>query len=533
MKRMIITLCCFFMLINATAQDPGYTGPAKVYVKSFWSQIEKLKAGTGTASSISNAERAIRSVKETDRDYNTAGMEAAIKPWKEKSEKEQSDKKNTSSKNDEERNYYKELWAKMISVYSKGRDIQPGATGKSYYDRVNALNLPDYYEKKKTVEVIEPKSYMGLIEEMLADYDNYLIRSDRMKWVVVKAMTDSRNAVNPQEKIDLLQHVKYDCEAVLMLSPNNAAFKQKLDEVNKLLGGAAGEAAKFYTSEYHKQHVNTIVWSTKPLVVGKETEMAPSIKTDFKTGDYIYGTAYLGINAKDAMNGNSDLRVRIRVDGATAIWGGDLSYIELPLAVQGKSYIQFALLPDAQWLKDNYAPYLAEENWTLSYLMDELVRSGDVSHEITCDLIFPSSKIKDIKSKFSLNLGDGSTAIKTLATKLHNELMASRQLPKAGMSNPALEKQMLSVMEKLPGWNEKFNKAIITSSTWSIKKNELTGAILYRYIGVMGTCKNADGTCFTQEFTFRQDYVGGGNYEGTAKYNSYGGKREIGCDKVK
>ncbi|MFZ1307064.1 MAG: hypothetical protein WAR80_14565 [Ferruginibacter sp.] len=533
MKRMIITLCCFFMLIHATAQDPGYTGPAKIYVKSFWNHIDKLKAGTGTSSTINNAERAIKSVKETDKNYNTAEMEAAVKPWKEKAEKEQGDKKSADSKADDERLYYKNLWAKMVSVYSTGRDIQPGVTGKNYYDRVQELNLPEYQERKKALGEIAPKSYPALIDAMLADYDNYVERSERMKWVVVKAMTDSRNAANPQQKIDLLQHVKYECEAILILSPNNTPFKQKLDEVNKLLGSAAGEAAKFYTSDFHKEHLNSIVWSTKPLVIGKESEMSSVIKKDFKTGDYIYGTAYLGINAKDAMNGNTDLRVRIRVDGATAIWGGDLSYIELPVAVQGKSYIQFALLPDAQWLKDNYAPYLAEENWTLSYLMDELARSGDVSHEITCELIFPTSKIRDVKSKFSLDLGGGSTAIKTLATKLHNELMGSRQLPKAGMSNPALERQMLSVMEKLPGWNEKFNKAIITSSAWSIKKNELTGAILYRYIGVVGTCKNADGTCFTQEFTFRQDYAGGGNYEGTAKYNSYGGKREIGCDKVK
>lgn len=533
MKRSIITLLFFFILINATAQDPGYTGPAKIYVKSFWNQIEKLKAGTGTASTVSNAERAIKSVKETDKAYNTTDMEAAVKPWKEKAEKEQSDKNNASAKKDEERNYYKGFWAKMISVYSKGHDIEPGVTGKTYYDRVQELNLAEYKEKRKALGEVDPKSYAALADEMLADYNNYLTRTDRMKWVVVKTMTDSRNATNPQTKIDLLQHVKYECEAVLVLSPNNAAFKQKLDEVNKLLGSAAGEAAKFFTSDFHKQHLNTIVWSTKLLTIGKETEMAASIKNDFKTGDYIYGTAYLSINAKDAMNGNDDLRVRIRVDGATAIWGGDLSYIELPVAAQGKSYIQFALLPDAQWLKDNYAPYLAEENWTLSYLMDELARSGDVSHEITCELIFPTSKIGDVKSKFSLDLGGGSTAIKTLATKLHNELMASRQLPKAGMSNPALENQMLATMQKLPGWNEKFNKAIITSSNWTIKKNELTGVILYRYISVVGTCKNADGTCFTQEFTFRQDYTGGGNYEGIPKYNSYGGKREIGCDKVK
>jgi hypothetical protein len=533
MKSILITLGCFFILIRVIAQDPSYTGPAKAQVRSFWSQIEKLKAGTATASTVSNAERAIKMVKENDKDYNTADMEAAIKPFKEKADKEQSDKKSATAKKDEERTYYKELWAKMVSVYSQGNDIEPGVYGKVYYDRVQGLNLAEYKERRKGAGEVDPKSWIGLIDAMLADYDNYLTRTDRMKWTVVSPMTESRNAANPQKKMDILQNIKYECEAILVLSPNNAAFKQKLDEVNKLMGSAAGEAAKFYTSDFHKQHLNTIVWSIKPLVVGKETEMASSIKNDFKTGDYIYGTAYLGINAKEAMNGNDNLRVRIRVDGATAIWGGDLSYIELPVAVQGRSYIQFALLPDAQWLKDNYAPYLAEENWTISYLMDELARSGYISHEITCELIFPTSKIRDIESKFSLDLGGGSEAIKTLATKLHNELMASRQLPKAGMSNPALEKQMLAVMEKLPGWNEKFNKAIITSSAWSIKKNELTGVILYRYISVTGTCKNADGTCFTQEFTFRQDYTGGGNYESTAKYNSYGGKREIGCDKIK
>ena len=533
MKKIIITLFCFFILMNVMAQDPGYTGPAKVQVKMFWTQIEKLKAGTGTASTVTNAERAIKMVKENDKAYNTADMETAIKPWKEKADKEQNDKKGATAKKDEERNYYKEVWAKMVSVYSKGDDIEPGVYGKTYYDRVQQLNLAEFKERRKSAGEVDPKSWIGLIDEMLADYDNYLARADRMKWNVVRPMAGSRDISDPQAKIALLQNVKYECEAVLVLSPNNAGFKQKLDEVNKLLGGAAGEAEKFLTSDFHKQHLNTIVWSTRPLVVGKENEMSSAIKNDFKTGDYIYGTAYLGINAKDAMNGNSDLRVRIRVDGATAIWGGDLSYIELPVAVQGKSYVQFALLPDAQWLKDNYAPYLAEENWTLSYLMDELARSGDVSHEITCELIFPTSKIKDVNSKFSLDLGEGAAAIKTLATKLHNELMASRQLPKAGMNNPALENQMLAVMQKLPGWNEKFNKAIITSSSWSIHKNELTGVILYRYVGVVGTCKNADGTCFTQEFSFRQDYTGGGNYDNTVKYNSYGGKREIGCDKIK
>jgi len=533
MKKICLLLAGLFSLLAGMAQDPGYTGPAKVQVKMFWNQIEKLKAGTATGSAFASAERAIRVVKETDKDYNTADMEAALKPWKEKADKDQNDKNAANAKKEEERNYYKHVWAKMVSVYSTGYDIEPGVVGKTYYDRVMDLKLDEYKEKRKALGEVEPKSYPALIDAMLADYDQYLARADRMKWNVISPMTGSRNAANPQKKMEILEQVKYECEAVLVLSPGNAAFKQKLEEVNKLMGSAAGEASKFFTSDFHKQYLNQIVWSSKPLVVGKENEMASFIKNGFKTGDYIYGTAYLGVLAKDAMNGNDDLRVRIRVDGGTAIWGGDLSYFELPVSAQGKSYIQFALLPDAQWLKDNYAPYLAEENWTLSYLMDELARSGDISHEITCELIFPTNKISDIDGKLSLDLSGGADAIKALSGKLRNELMASRQLPKAGMSNPALEKQMLATMQKLPGWKEKFRKAVIHSASWNIKKNELTGAILYRYIGVVGACTDAQGKCYVQEFTFRQDYAGGGNYESTAKYNSYGGKREIGCDKIR
>ncbi|MBK6378365.1 MAG: hypothetical protein IPF72_00855 [Chitinophagaceae bacterium] len=80
---------------------------------------------------------------------------------------------------------------------------------------------------------------------MLADYDNYLVRADRLKWNVVKPMTDSRNVSDPQKKISLLENVKYECEAILILSPNNAPFKQKLDEVNKLLGSARQKQPNF------------------------------------------------------------------------------------------------------------------------------------------------------------------------------------------------------------------------------------------------------------------------------------------------
>ena len=518
-------------VVNA-AYDASYTGPAKVSLKAFWNHMEKIKAGTGTASSITNADRMLKQIKEQDPAFDISMLSAMLQPYKDKAAQDATAKADAKSAELARESYFRDFHQKLIGVYSSGIDIQPGVVGAKYLARMKELNIDEYREKRKAAPDGGPNSYPVQIDAMLADYDNYVLRSDRLKWNVVAPMTASRNAANPQEKTKMLENARMECEAVLILSPNNTAFKQKLDEINKLLGVADAEAARFYTSDFHKENLNSIVWSTQPLQIGKEKEMTGAIKKQFKTGDYIYGTVYLGVLAKDAMENNTNLRVRIRVDGGTAIWGGDLSYIELPLTAQGKSWFQFALIPDAQWFKDNYAPYMAEENWTLSYFMDELAGSGDINHTITCDLIFPTNKIKDIKSSFSLDLSPGSADIKTLAAKLHNDLMASRTLPKAGMNNPAFEQQMLAEANKL-GWNDKFLKIIITSSSWTIHKNELTGAILYRSVGAVGTVKGNDGKCYYQEFGFKQDYTGGGNFSSSIRYNSYGSKREIGCDKIK
>lgn len=517
--------------VTKAPADETYNGPAKVQLKAFWRQLEKLRSGDASPSTLNNAERMLKQVKENDPNYNTTALEAEVAGYRTKSNADAQAKSDAAGKADAVKMYFKEVWAKVINIYSKGSQAA-GGSGKAYYDNVQEVNIAEYQQKKAAATGTDGTSYIGLIDEMLADYDNYLKRADILKWNVTEVMVKARNEPNPQTKMDMLKEARYECEAVLILSPNNAAFKQKLDEVNKLLGSADSEAAKYYTSDFHKQNVGKIIWSNKALVIGKEKDMAAFIKNDFKTGEAIFGTMYLGNNLKQLLNGNERMRIIIKVDNGTAIWGGDLSYIIVPLAVQDKSYFQFALLPDEQWFKDNYAPYVAKENWTYSYFMDELANSGDISHNITCELEFPTNIQADIKSAVALDLGGGSANIKTLSAKLHDQLMASRTLPKAGMSNPGLEQQMLTAANNL-GWNDKFLKTIITSSTWVVVKNELTGAILYRYLGAVCTTKSNDGKCYYQEFSFKQDYTGGGNYSSAVKYNSYGGKKEIGCDKIK
>ncbi len=525
MKKILLSSFCIFLFTLCKAQDPGYTGPAKVQVKMFWTQIEKLKNGKSTGSTLMSAERAIKSTKEMDAAYNTAEMEAALKPWKEKAEKEQNENDANAAKAQEDNEYFKQLWGQLIQLYADDDDLREMPVGSAYYEKVKEMDLAAYPGKKAAANGNSPKLIQD-IDKILGDYDNFLERTGFIKNLRPASITDART---PEEKTNRLNEMKMQCEAALLISPNNAAAKQKLADISKFMGQAEAANAKFYTSEFHKAHVNQIVWSTKPLIIGKEKDMGAFIKTEFKPGEPVFGTVYLARNIKDAQNNIEKLPIRVRLNGGSSPIDGQ--HLDVPLALQDRSYFQFALIPDAQWLKDNYAGYVSRDNWTISRILNQLVLGGDDKNEVTCELEFIAVGAEEIKSTFTLDMSSGSTELKTLAKQLHDIHFANIKMPRAGMSNPALESQMVAVANKL-GWADHFSKALITSENWTTVKNSLTGAILYRDIAGVCTTKSADGKCYYQEFTFRQEYTGNG-FSNALTYGSYGGKQELGCDKIK
>lgn len=525
MRKIIIALFSLFLFQTSSAQDPGYTGPAKVQVKMFWAQIEKLKNGNTSSSTLMSAERAIKSTREMDAAYNTTDMEAALKPWKEKAVNTENENKANKAKAQEDNQYFQHLWGELIQLYADDDDLREMPQGSSYYEKVKKLDLAAYPGRKAAANGNSPKLIQD-IDKILGDYDNFLERTGFIKNLRPASLADART---PEEKTNRLNEMKMQCEAALLISPNNASAKQKLADINKFMGQAEAANAKFYTSEFHKAHVNQIVWSTKPLVIGKEKDMGAFIKTEFKPGEPVFGTVYLARNIKDAQNSVEKLPIRIRMNGGSSPIDGQ--HLDVPLPLQDRSYFQFALIPDAQWLKDNYAGYVSRNNWTISRILNQIVLGGDDKHEVTCELEFIAAGSEEIKSTFTLDLSSGSTELKTLAKQLHDIHFANIKMPRAGMSNPALESQMVAVANKL-GWADHFSKALITSENWTIVKNSLTGAILYRSIGGVCTTTSADGRCYYQEFTFQQDYTGSG-FSSTLKYGSYGGKKELGCDKIK
>lgn len=84
MKNFIVALSLLFVTA-VVAQDPNYNGPAKMKVKSFWEQVEKLKVAKElTPTSTQNMERFLKMTKEMDPSYNTSSMESELKIWKDK-----------------------------------------------------------------------------------------------------------------------------------------------------------------------------------------------------------------------------------------------------------------------------------------------------------------------------------------------------------------------------------------------------------------------------------------------------------------
>lgn len=101
---------------------------------------------------------------------------------------------------------------------------------------------------------------------------------------------------------------------------------------------------------------------------------------------------------------------------------------------------------------------------------------------------------------------------------------------KAGMANETLTTKALNIMNakaKDENWKERFKKAKITDSEWTIKTNYL-GVPEYRRIDIEFYTVYPDGHCEHVNISFHEDYVNG-TY-GSLKYSGIGSSYVLDCD---
>lgn len=183
MKKYIVIICSLCLCLFAAAQDPGYTGPAKTYVKSFWSQAELLKNGKGSASTIGNMSRALENTKEKDPAYSTAAMETELKKWQ-----DEANKKSEAEKSPEQK-----------AAYAKSADYSGPAKSQVQYFWERAMQPVDNLSE-------------GVLNTNIRDMD-----------YAIKATKEKDPAYNTSEMEAALKKIKDDLKAKKLAEVRNTS----------------------------------------------------------------------------------------------------------------------------------------------------------------------------------------------------------------------------------------------------------------------------------------------------------------------
>jgi hypothetical protein len=130
-----------------------------------------------------------------------------------------------------------------------------------------------------------------------------------------------------------------------------------------------------------------------------------------------------------------------------------------------------------------------------------------------------------VYKSLSKNLNSGADEMKTKSTGF----------PKPLLTDKKLESEMISVLKGSQTYKDRIKgdvvKISITDADWYIRRNDLTGIILNRYIRATVGVKDKDGTCTGWPIVYIQNYVG--NKFDKTKFDGVGDPFKIPCENIK
>jgi hypothetical protein len=384
-------------------------------------------------------------------------------------------------------------------------------------------------ERFKSVLADEP-SVIQTLESYIQKAPS--VYPDMLDGLSREAYDQAEATKSPADKLVIFERLRTWYRALERITPGEATLVAKMKELDKVSGGATKQMSGASSNPFHLQNVNKILYSNK--AVNPETATAGDFKTSFTAGEPLYATLFLD-NKLSKIHVDWEKFIRIQMYKGK---GNDIIVIDrkilLTPEMYQKSYIQFPIIPDKEWLQNNYGAYAEKGLNTYIMIFEALGKLTPIRHDLRMDIRLNPVEGMQYSAKaamFSIDLGEGSEVLQDVAASLSSANLSKVNLPKAGMSNASMEKAMIKIMQDKASVQD-YKKAIITSSGWTVEKNEL-GIILNKYVSATLASKNEDGKCYIQNFTFKYDYIGGGNYSSTLTLGSVGNKVEIECDKIK
>jgi len=279
----------------------------------------------------------------------------------------------------------------------------------------------------------------------------------------------------------------------------------------------------------------------------------PTDLTDrFAAGDRIYAVAYfdkslLGLVGKETAK-QVDVEVFLYELQAPLYDYQQPSEVQLEtcaLAISGdarhKNYLPIDIVPAADRMTAYGTPELTYKKFGDKFdgpvkFAERLAQLEPGEHtiivKVRCNYEFVSA------GRFTL-AGDNYSAYSTMAGELNAAAAGLKTrdtvMPKAAMVDKALEGEMVAAFVASQTYKDRINgevlRIVIIDPDWMIRRHELTGAILHRYIRAAIATKDRDGSCtLWQLVTFQQDYVSGAFQK--TRFDGVGDPVKIPCEKV-
>ncbi len=441
------------------------------------------------------------------------------------------DNKNTNDNSGSEDKGLEEWFKKKYEIINDYEStLSESALQRGEMNPKKALNFAKELEYPKTIAILEEKKIA-----VKASLDNYKVEKmkkygevftasymDTYKPLINKKIEEAYQYKKKNEgyAVKLINEANTYMEVIMLIIQEN----QDAIKLNKDLEGISKNIldpyyARVFTSNFHKKNVGKILFSNKPITVGKED--STQFKTTFLPTENIYAVAYLNGKIKDI--GDKDNGVyHVYIDdneNPTNISFGhnkgdeNLSYylIEIlpqpDLAYHGLDPVEFGKILSGLSPRNHVMKLGFGGNYN-SYAMGEITLDW-----VTAD----GNKILANNNLASKNAQDNWARNMKLSEvyflpmeKYNDPDMSTEKIKAMILANEDFKDKISQIMKiQVTGYTTSFS-----TEDWVIYTNELgipTNKASNRYIGIV--YKGADGWCyFTECIYFVRDYEGGGTY---------------------
>lgn len=288
---------------------------------------------------------------------------------------------------------------------------------------------------------------------------------------------------------------------------------------------------------------NTILFSKRPI----DAANPQNLTHVFAAGDYIYGLAIFSNSVMDMARMDEPRKLEVMISYEMGEDFSNTTTGTLSADAVQKNYIAFEFVANPETQVESYTnPDFVFKKYPNPPACDGPIRVADDMRQ------WPSGK-HTVSLKMHLNyqpVKTGEFTIEgtdfTIYKNIRDQIIAaadrgaaaSATMLVAKMTNKETEAQMLAAFKNSNDWKtgrikaKETLKIAIIDPDWTIRRHEITGAILHRYIRAAIAVKTSEGQCGIYKLvTFQQDYTG--NQFQPLKYDGAGDFTPVDCANIK